>query len=338
MRNIVYLLGAGFSAPLGLPTISNFYWKAKDLYENDRKKFAHFSRSFDLMDSFGRLKTFMKADLENIEEILSILEMAETLSSPLSSQTFSKFISEVIVAYTPEIPAPEKLADDDLNPNVLHFFGKHPLISSYCLFVAQLLALRPPRRVNGKWRLERGEPSAHYSIITLNYDRLLETACDYIQKHYQQKPPIRFYDPTSSNKTNTNVLLAKLHGCVTTEIVPPTWNKKIHPTILPAWQAAFASVANANDLRFIGYSLPETDSYFRYFLKAAISKSFNLQRVDVLCSGNVGQRYQQLFERTRLNFNSGRTEDYLGQLATHAKAGGLDALEQAHREVFPRRS
>ncbi len=335
MRNIVYLLGAGFSAPLGLPTISTFYWKAKDLYESEPVKFAHFSKSFELMDSFGRLKTFMKADLENIEEILSILEMAEALSSEPSSQPFSKFISDVIVAYTPEIPAPE-VHDDVLETDISHFFGKNALISSYCVFVAQLLALRSARRVTGKWTLERGEPSAHYSIVNLNYDCVLESACEYIERHYPHKTRLRFYDPASKIKTTaTDVMLAKLHGSVTTEIVPPTWNKKIHQSILPAWQAAFASVAKANELRFIGYSLPETDSYFRYFLKAAISKSFNLQRVDVLCSGNVQQRYQHLFEPNRLRFHPGKTEEYLGHLANYARAGALDALEQAHRKVFP---
>jgi hypothetical protein len=212
---------------------------------------------------------------------------------------------------------------------------------------SQLLRLRrpasssspPPRRLNGKWTLEQGEPSAHYSIVNLNYDCVLESACEYIERHYPRKTRLRFYDPASKIKaTPTDVMLAKLHGSITTEIVPPTWNKKIHQSILPAWRAAFASVAKANELRFIGYSLPETDSYFRYFLKAAISKSFNLQRVDVLCSGNVQQRYQQLFEPNRLHFNAGKTEQYLTQLANHAKAGALDALEQAHRKVFPRPS
>jgi hypothetical protein len=338
MRNIVYLLGAGFSAPLGLPTISNFYWKAKDLYESEPAKFAHFSKSFELMDSFGSLKTFMKADLENIEEILSILEMAEALSSKPSSQPFSKFISDVIVACTPNIPAPE-VRDQDLEPSISHFFGRSPLISSYCMFVGQLFGLCPPRRVNEKWTLDRGEPSAHYSIVNLNYDRVLESACEYIEQHYPHKPPLRFCDPVSTIKASaTDVMLAKLHGSVTTEIVPPTWNKKIHQSILPAWQAAFASVAKANELRFIGYSLPETDSYFRYFLKAAISRSFNLQCVDVLCSGNVQRRYQELFEQKRLRFNGGKTEDYLREVANYAKAGALDALEQAHRKVFPRSS
>ena len=39
---IVYLLGAGFSAPLGLPLVSNFISKSKDLYFEQPGKYSHF--------------------------------------------------------------------------------------------------------------------------------------------------------------------------------------------------------------------------------------------------------------------------------------------------------
>ena len=32
MDNIVYFLGAGFSAPLGVPTMRNFIVKSKDMF------------------------------------------------------------------------------------------------------------------------------------------------------------------------------------------------------------------------------------------------------------------------------------------------------------------
>jgi hypothetical protein len=151
---------------------------------------------------------------------------------------------------------------------------------------------------------------------------------------------------TSSGDAQGSVTLAKLHGSVDTDIVPPTWNKRIHDYILPAWQAAFEAVAEANELRFIGYSLPETDSYFRYFLKAAISQSFNLQRVDVLCRGaQVEQRYAALFESNRFRFNAGvSTDSYLHGVMSAANSQfgrsstshrfDTDILEQAHRMSF----
>ena len=43
MERVVYLLGAGFSAPLGLPVMSNFLEKSKYMYfeesENEEHKY-----------------------------------------------------------------------------------------------------------------------------------------------------------------------------------------------------------------------------------------------------------------------------------------------------------
>jgi hypothetical protein len=342
MRRIVYLLGAGFSAPLGLPVISNFYWKAKDLYDGDPIKFNHFAKSFNLMESFHRVKMFMKADLENIEEILSILEMKDMLSSEPNRESFSKFISDVIIAYTPAIQPPVP------SPQFSNLFGPEHLSASYCIFVSQLFGICKGRFNEQPRALERGKTSADYSVISLNYDCVLEAACEYINRHYHLDPPLLFLDPTSDKAaaaSSQGVMLAKLHGSVRTEIVPPTWNKKIHEKILPAWQAAFRLVAEANEIRFIGYSLPETDSYFRYFLKAAISQSFNLQRVDVLCSGNVHNRYQELFEANRLQFNTGKTEHYLTNLVSNIDQQYRESeeirpntIEQVHQQIFPSRT
>lgn len=342
MRRIVYLLGAGFSAPLGIPVISNFYWKAKDLYDREPKKFAHFAQSFTVMESFHRVRMFMKAELENIEEILSILEMKDVLSSEPSRETFSRFICDVIDAYTPKFDAAPFTARAKLDTLSGFFGGPSLLPSAYCVFVSQLFAIRHGTPTDTGWRLERETPEFHYSVVNLNYDRVLESACEYINGHYPITTPLAFYSPGSMIDQNPDtVMLAKLHGSVDTEIVPPTWNKRIHDQILPSWRAAFQAVAKANELRFIGYSLPETDSYFRYFLKAAISQSFNLQRVDVLCSGNVQQRYSELFASNRLRFNSGRTERYLSEIV-HQADGGIknfqkitfDPIQKVHDQIF----
>ena len=46
MEKVVYILGAGFSAPLGLPVISNFYEKSKDLYFSDTIQYKYFIKIF----------------------------------------------------------------------------------------------------------------------------------------------------------------------------------------------------------------------------------------------------------------------------------------------------
>jgi len=323
-----------FSSPFD---VSNFYWKAKDLLDRDPGRFHHFVSSFDVMESFHRVRMFMKADLENIEEILSILEMKDTLSHEPDRESFSKFISEVIEAYTPSFAAAEK----DVQLTFSGLFSGDSMHARYCAFVALLFGLNKAFRGGDRWVLNRGEPKVHYSIVSLNYDVVLENALQHIHDSVALPTPVAFHDPKDQNLGEWSVLLAKLHGSVKGTIVPPTWNKKIHSKILPAWRAAFLAVSKANELRFIGYSLPETDSYFRYFLKAAISQSFNLQRVDVLCAGNVQGRYQELFEQNRLRFNSGRTESYLDNLVNRADqqfqmSQELDGslIEAAHQGIF----
>jgi len=79
MDKVVYLLGAGFSAPLGLPVVSNFRVKSYELFARDPTKFAHFQEVFDRINELSRIKNFYDANLFNIEEILSLLEMEHHL-------------------------------------------------------------------------------------------------------------------------------------------------------------------------------------------------------------------------------------------------------------------
>jgi hypothetical protein len=323
MRKVVYLLGAGFSAPLGLPVIGNFYWKAKDLYDGNPEVFAHFAQSFSVMESFHRVKMFMNVELENIEEILSILEMKDVLSSEPNRETFSRFICDVIRAYTPKIQLLQPVTKGNDRPAFPDFFGQdNHVLAAYGVFVSQLFGVSSAKRTDDGWTLERGETPVQYSVVSMNYDCVLEMACDWIRREYANDDPgFSFFKPGQlTPRSKGAVMLAKLHGSIDGDIVPPTWNKRIHEHILPAWRAAFTAVAEANEIRFIGYSLPETDSYFRFFLKAAISQSFNLQRVDVLCLGNVGRRYEELFEGKRLRFRPGNTERYLVNLTSQANA------------------
>jgi hypothetical protein len=48
-------------------------------------------------------------------------------------------------------------------------------------------------------------------------------------------------------------------------LVPPTWNKaEYHQNLSEVWSRAARELTGAEDIFIIGYSLPETDSFFRY--------------------------------------------------------------------------
>ena len=96
MEKVVYLLGAGFSAPLGLPVVSNFLGKSRDLYFRNKVKYEYFLKVFKMIDDLHKIKNYYDADFFNIEEILSVLEMRNLLSEKYSKDLFRNFIADVI--------------------------------------------------------------------------------------------------------------------------------------------------------------------------------------------------------------------------------------------------
>src|SRR5437899_2255848 len=100
MERIVYLLGAGFSAPLGLPVMRNFRLKSQDMYLADSDKYGHFKEVFDTIRDMSIIKNYYDANLFNIEDILSILEMGEYLEGGSLKEVFLRYIKDVIAFYT----------------------------------------------------------------------------------------------------------------------------------------------------------------------------------------------------------------------------------------------
>ena len=107
MQKIVYILGAGFSRPLGLPVMSDFIDMAKDIYFSDLTTFAHFAPVLEQIVNLAYIKNFFDADLENIEEILSVLEMSSTFQNEETNrEQFNRLIIDVINYHTPILENP----------------------------------------------------------------------------------------------------------------------------------------------------------------------------------------------------------------------------------------
>jgi hypothetical protein len=146
--------------------------------------------------------------------------------------------------------------------------------------------------------------------------------------------------------------LLKLHGSVEDQqIVLPTWNKGIRESILDTWRVAYRALSEANYWRFIGFSLPESDSYVKFLLKAAISDAEHLKGIDVLCldpAQSVRRRFGDFVEFRDYRFVDAPVEDYLRSLSdkqdTQAekldsgagarKAMRYKALEDFHDDWF----
>jgi len=322
MANIVYFLGAGFSAPLGLPVMSNFIDMSKDMYFSDTKKYGHIEQMINMVDDYARIKHYMKSDLFNIEEMLSIVEMNDTIQKTSNAKIFEQCIKDVILHYTPSIPKPQLRAYDDgqwgqTDSEYGRFiFGPENILASFGHFVAGLagLYMKIERSHDRKeyvvlCKPRRGQHT--YSIITTNYDLVIENFLAYIDHQFLKR------EDDGDWKYENSLEVVKLHGSVNADIILPSWRKtemgKVEQ-VNNAWEKAGQLLANANQIRIIGYSLPESDVYVRYLFKAAIYISRNLKQVDVWCDDpdhSVEHRYKNLFEERFSHFYSDLTENIL---------------------------
>jgi hypothetical protein len=99
------------------------------------------------------------------------------------------------------------------------------------------------------------------------------------------------------------------------KIIPPVFNKSESNFGTPIWKSALNLLKNCKTLVICGYSLPITDTYMQYFLKAALGPNRNLHKIFVfdptLYSGKdsgraLRDRYDACFSeqfRSRIEFN-----------------------------------
>jgi hypothetical protein len=64
-------------------------------------------------------------------------------------------------------------------------------------------------------------------------------------------------------------------------IVPPISNKSISNNIEGVWKSALERLNTAKNVVIVGYSMPRTDIYMQYFLKAALGPNRDLNKITV---------------------------------------------------------
>lgn len=350
-ERVVYVLGAGFSAPLGLPVVSNFLEKARDQYAREQDKFVHFKSVFNRINQLARVRSAYHSPLHNIEEVLSLVEMQDALQGKRSTKPLQRFICDVIEYYTPKAPI-SKATSLSTWHSFAHGIGSD--YDPYLKFVACLFGLEVQGR-RGDIRSPDGPPlssgiravpDVEYSVITLNYDLVLEVCAEAISAWVGRK--VQFAKGgTWDGQPLESVVLSKLHGDVATRsIVPPTWSKGQQRSVMSEWRRAFSALREATQIRVVGYSLAESDNYVRYLLKSAALDSDRLKRFDVLClddkNGSVAERYRQFVDLPQLRIESRSITELLRgiqppKLTTPTSDTGrlvFDGLESAHEEVF----
>lgn len=277
------------------------------------------------------------ADLDNIEEILSIFEMEERLAGREDyRKMFTDYISDVIQYYMPGMG----------KANTLQTFGSNIISAhkNYPFFVGGIMNAEISYKQqydSGKTSLKVSarripHPETEYAIVTLNYDTVLERIWDTLSGG----------DRTLSfglKADENTVCLAKLHGTIGGKIIAPTWSKDWDDEIQEVWRVAYEALSKANQIRIIGYSLPKTDAYIQYLLKAALMDSEHLKNIDIILKeesmdSDTVRRYQEFITFKKARIANDGVEKYIGSIVGHTRGvNGLfafDRLEAGHYFFF----
>jgi hypothetical protein len=344
IENVLYVLGAGFSAPLGLPVTSNFLAMARDQFAAEPERYKHFTSIFAKIDDLSRIKNVFQCDLRNVEEILSLLEMRSFLDEGEGVKEFIQFLEDVISFHTPTLAwtAPQPGAGGPP-----YAFGGDRLTNEYTRFIAAIFKLIVNPTVRPK--IARETPGQRrYAIITTNYDRVLENFARYlIESAGELTGGDCVFVTDASGFLDTAPALTKLHGGVGEgNIVPPTWSKGSHASMRPNWRLAEKLIAQANRIRVIGYALAPADAYVRYLFKLAMLTSTNLKSIDVLCldpDGSVKTNYDSFVDAHSFRgyrFVSQDFAQYTRFLNNEAHSIGSQtesaAVEATHTQFFGR--
>ena len=329
----VFILGAGFSAPVGAPVIRDFLDRARSLSMDSQQPMDETIRqSYEAVFNYRMAKDTLAAkahiDLDDIENLFSVLELESEYLRPELLET-KKHLIYMIVDTLNRTIQPDAIAWGTLDQKTHTFISQRygnipgmPHVSLHAYFT--LLAIGALAGVD-----------YDTTFISFNYDLLLDNILqsfnvqpDYALAGRFQKGIEASGDLTAGTPPVRTIPLLKLHGsanwavcsqsscdappifygskssdvlvdirsnpCPTCHrqmvplMVPPTWNKgALQARVKNIWKRAVDELRRARRIFFIGYSLRETDSYFRYLLALALEENRDLEKIYVVDSDHL---------------------------------------------------
>jgi hypothetical protein len=351
MANTVFILGAGASYQAGVPLMNDFLDVAYNLWRTgEAKDFdQQFASVFRGRSALQQVHSKSQLNIQNIESVFAAFEMGKTL------QKFSDFTNEEIDNL---VAAMKSIIVATIESKLEFPVSSSNGISSpypYDSFVDMLANLRTKtvpkqdvaiitfnydlaldyafyrQQARIYYGLENNKRENDISLLKL-HGSLNWAQCSVCSKVIPWE--LSQYYSTRQPRFRQNIYRLRLgskigeykHGDhdVNREplIAPPTWSKSEYYKILsPVWGNAAKELTDAENIFVIGYSLPESDSFFRYLYALGTVGTKLLKRFWVFDpdeTGNVEKRFRELlghgalqaFKPFRLTF-----EKAIGEIA-----------------------
>lgn len=354
VSNVVFILGAGASRQCGAPLMLDFLDVASDLLRSNavQEKRAEFEKVFAAIGALQAVHSKAQLDLNNIESVFTVLELGRIIQRvpSLKSEQITEVIAalkELIVKTLEVTMAFPTMGQHIGMPKPYEAFGgllKHlyndafpnqtaAVISFNYDIAADMAMFR--NGLGPDYVIER-PPEHHTHVPLLKLHGSLNWATEKISRKirplhltsYLQHYRLNAFHEASEIRLPIGSHLVeyfKQHASTEVDaepvIVPPSWNKAdYHNALSDVWAAAAKHLSEAEQIFVIGYSLPESDSFFRHLYALGSVGTTPLRRIAVFnpdSSGATNARFQALLgpgASARYEYHTNTFEEAIGHI------------------------
>lgn len=337
----IYVFGAGASLHVGAPLLIDFLVTARTLYNRNlvQYKSESFKLIFDWIDELKSASYYLDLDLDNIEHVFSIAEMHKQIGGLKSEELYSALIDVIAItldhcqvmnvdnvglAFTTEYA---KFADKldkwrkmkeaesmEMEEDTLVSFNYDPFLdfSVYKNSERKINYCLNPTASDGVKILKLHGSCNWYTCKNCEESKrrvvpILKTGSKLVEEMSKKayapitRGNVRFELYNLIIRHGTCDVCGQV-GSLEPYIIPPTWSKRIvNPELRNVWRAIVEEVKKAYQMIIIGYSMPQTDTFFQYLLTLGLKENNNLNRVVIVNpdkSGELEARYRGVFSRS----------------------------------------
>lgn len=333
MSSVVFILGAGASRQAGAPLMADFLEVAARLLRSGlvEDKRASFEMVFRAIGALQAVHSKSQLDLSNIESIFTALELGRIIQKVpgLTHAQIPEAIAALkdLIVKTIEVTMKFPTVHGKIHaPTPYTLFAtliKHLITDAFPNQSVSIITFNYDIGIDtALYELNLGvdyiieeSPDRFQRIPLLKLHGSLNWALDIAEQKIRPLHLREFFsaigtiDPFNLAPSKTVVPIGsqlvdffkrKKSIAVRPEpvIIPPSWNKAdYHEAVSDVWAAAAKHLGEAEQIFIVGYSLPETDSFFRHLFALGSVGSAPLQRIMIFNpddSGLVDQRFKAL--------------------------------------------
>lgn len=322
MSNVVFILGAGASRQCGAPLMSDFLDVASDLLRSNavQEKRVEFERVFSAIGALQSVHSKAQLDLNNIESIFTVLELGRIIQRVpgLKSEEIDEAIAALkeLIVKTLEVTMMFPTRGSHIGvPAPYDAFGELLVHLHKDAFPSQTAAIISFNYDLGAdmamYRSGLGpdyiidKPGGHHlSVPLLKLHGSLNWAIEkesgrirplHLVSYFQHYSYNGFEEQSKTRLPIGSQLVEYFKRYASTDvqtepvIVPPSWNKAdYHTALSDVWAAAAKHLSEAEQIFILGYSLPETDSFFRHLYALGCVGDAPFRRIAVFNPDNSG--------------------------------------------------